>query len=100
MTEVNRRVSLVILTGYFTPNFILRHGRTIMKLHKKKLRCAFIGCGNIAPFHADVIKHLGHSISVVVGRKNSTRLEIFAREYGVAMAFYGVDNFLKDSQTI
>jgi len=61
----------------------------------RPLRFAFIGCGNIALFHADVVKHLGHSIDIVVARKDSVNIDKFAKMYKVKQKLYGVDSFLK-----
>ncbi|MHC4124670.1 MAG: Gfo/Idh/MocA family oxidoreductase [Planctomycetota bacterium] len=61
----------------------------------KKVKFAFIGCGKIAPFYADVIKYLGHSIDVVVARKDSLNIEKFAERYKVRKKLYSVGSFLE-----
>jgi len=43
----------------------------------------FIGCGNIASYHADVLVDLGHRIRAVTYRSNTRRAEKFAKDYGV-----------------
>jgi hypothetical protein len=60
----------------------------------KSLNFAFIGCGKIAPFYADVIKHLGHTIDVVVARENSANIDPFSRKYGVRNQYYDMNTFL------
>lgn len=61
----------------------------------KKLKFAFVGCGQVAPFHADVVKHLGHHISVVVAKEHSSNIHGFAEQYGIEQKVYGVDQFLE-----
>jgi hypothetical protein len=60
----------------------------------KTLKFAFIGCGKIAPFHADVVEHLGHTIDVVVARKTSANIDNFAKKYHVGTKLYGIEEFL------
>lgn len=47
------------------------------------LNFAFIGCGNISRFHADVISALGHRISSVSAREDSSNIVKFSRDYNV-----------------
>ena len=61
----------------------------------KTAKFALMGCGRIAHCHADVIKHLGHSIEVVVARKDSPNIDSFAAKYAVDKKLYSVDSFLK-----
>lgn len=60
----------------------------------KPLKFAFIGCGKIAHFHADVVRHLGHRIDVVVARKNSANIDSFAKKYSIREKIYGIGPFL------
>ncbi len=48
---------------------------------------AFIGCGKVAGFHADVINALGHRISSVSARKNSSNIEKFANDFSAGNTF-------------
>ena len=59
----------------------------------KPLKFAFVGCGKIAHFHADVVKHLGHSIDVVAARKSSVNIDGFAEKYSIKKKIYGIDSF-------
>jgi hypothetical protein len=61
----------------------------------KTVKFAFIGCGKIAHCHADVIKHLGHTIEAVVARPGSANIEGFAEKYAVSKKIYGVEGFLE-----
>lgn len=61
----------------------------------KTVKFAFIGCGKIAHCHADVIKHLGHSIEAVVARPGSVNIDDFAEKYAVGKKIYGVEGFLE-----
>ncbi len=61
----------------------------------KKVKFAFIGCGKIAHCHADVIKHLGHNIEIVVARPGSVNIGSFAEKYSVGKKIYGIDEFLE-----
>jgi len=61
----------------------------------KTVKFAFIGCGKIAYCHADVIKHLGHTIEAVVARPGSVNIDGFAEKYAVGKKIYGVEGFLK-----
>lgn len=63
------------------------------------LKFAFIGCGKIAHFHADVVKYLGHSIDVVVARKNSVNIDSFAEKYSVKEKLYSIESFLNYYQS-
>jgi predicted dehydrogenase len=47
------------------------------------LQVGMIGCGNIAGFHADVLKFLGITIRAVCGSPNSSRVCSFADTYGI-----------------
>ena len=61
----------------------------------KTVKFAFIGCSKIAHCHADVIKHLGHSIEAVVARPGSVNIDDFAEKYAVGKKIYGVEGFLE-----
>jgi predicted dehydrogenase len=61
----------------------------------KTVKFAFVGCGRIAHCHADVIKHLGHTIEVVVARPGSANINGFAEKYSVDKKIYGVEGFLE-----
>jgi hypothetical protein len=54
-----------------------------------------VGCGKIAHCHADVIRHLGHTIEVVVARPGSANIDGFAKKYTVGKKIYGVEGFLE-----
>ena len=56
------------------------------------LSFAFIGCGNAARFHADVLSGLNHRIIAVSARKQSPHIVAFAKEYQVP---YIYDNWQK-----
>lgn len=60
----------------------------------KRLRFAFVGCGRIAPFHADVVEHLGHCIRAVVARERSPNIEPFAERYNVTDSFSSLSIFV------
>jgi predicted dehydrogenase len=47
------------------------------------LNIGFIGCGNIAHFHADVLKALGVNISAVSARENSPNISQFSKKYKI-----------------
>ncbi len=47
------------------------------------VRFAFIGCGNVARFHAEVITKLGYEITSVCARKDSPNIAAFAGRYNV-----------------
>ncbi len=51
------------------------------------LRFGFIGCGNVARYHADVVRALGHKIYGVAAKAGSPRIDSFAREYQVSRKF-------------
>ncbi len=61
----------------------------------KTVKFAFIGCGKIAHYHADVVKHLEHTIEIVVARPGSSNIDNFAEKYTVDKKVYGVDGFLE-----
>ncbi len=62
----------------------------------KKVKFAFIGCGKIAHYHADVVKHLGHNIDTIVARSNSRNIDVFAEKYRIKKKFHDVNSFLED----
>jgi hypothetical protein len=49
----------------------------------KGLKVGFIGCGNIAHFHAEVLLHLGLNIPFVSYKNNRVRAETFANKYHI-----------------
>ena len=51
------------------------------------LRFGFIGCGNAARHHADVVKALGHQIYAVSARVSSPNIDSFGRDYSVSRKF-------------
>lgn len=51
------------------------------------LRFGFIGCGNVARYHADVVRALGHDVRAVAARANSPRMDSFAHEYQINHKF-------------
>jgi predicted dehydrogenase len=52
-------------------------------LKNKKINLGFIGCGDIAHFHADVLKELDMNIIAVSGRKFSPNIAPFSKKYGI-----------------
>lgn len=48
---------------------------------------AFVGCGRVAPFHAEVVSALGHRVSAASARPGSPNIEAFGRAYGVARLY-------------
>lgn len=52
-------------------------------IQKKELNVGFIGCGKIAPFHADVLKFFNVNISAVSYKTNQENAELFANKYDV-----------------
>jgi predicted dehydrogenase len=55
------------------------------------MKIGFIGCGNIASYHADVLVDLGHRIQAVTYRSNTRRAQKFAEDYGVGSLFADSD---------
>ena len=51
------------------------------------MNIGFIGCGDIAHFHADVLIHLGHKISCVSSRPNSNNIKIFQKKYSIESVY-------------
>ena len=47
------------------------------------MNVGFIGCGNIAYFHADVLKALDVNISAVSARENSPNIGPFSEKYDI-----------------
>ena len=50
---------------------------------KKKLNLAIIGCGNIAKYHIEAFNYLGLKIEHCASKLNSTRVNKFARKFGL-----------------
>lgn len=68
-----------------------------MKDHKI-LRAGFIGCGNIAGFHADVLKYLGVQINRLSYKSNKTRAETFAQRYGIVEIYSDWRKMITESE--
>jgi len=51
------------------------------------VRVGFIGCGNIAHYHADVLRHHGACIAAVSYRGNAERAKKFASKYSVGRVY-------------
>lgn len=64
-------------------------------MEDRLVRFAIIGCGKIAHFHADVIKHLGYNIDIVVATKNSVNIDSFAKKYAINKKIDGFNSFLR-----
>ena len=47
------------------------------------MNIGFIGCGNIAHFHADTLTALNQNIVAVSSRKNSPNIVPFSKKYGI-----------------
>ena len=47
------------------------------------MKIGFIGCGNIAPYHANVLKELDVNIVAVSARENSPNIVLFSDKYNV-----------------
>jgi predicted dehydrogenase len=56
------------------------------------LNFAFIGCGNVARFHADVIYGMNHQISAVCARQQSPNIIPFAEKYKITHTY---DNYIE-----
>jgi len=52
-----------------------------------KPKVHFIGCGSIAHFHADVLKHIGADITALSYRNNFEKAETFANKYGISRIY-------------
>ena len=64
----------------------------------KILRAGFIGCGNIAHFHADVLKHLSVQITCLSYKSNRERAESFAQKYGIGKIYSDWHEMIKKSE--
>lgn len=60
----------------------------------KYKKIAFIGCGKIAHFHADVLQHLGCQITAVSARSGSPRLRPFQEKYHIKNAYESWEEML------
>ena len=71
-----------------------------MKFMKdNKLKIGFIGCGNIACFHADVLKYLGHDIVAASALDlNSNNLKYFRKEYNVTSSYSSWSNMIENEK--
>jgi len=47
------------------------------------MNVGFIGCGNIANYHAEVLKALDINILAVSARENSPNISSFSEKYGI-----------------
>ncbi len=60
------------------------------------LKFGFIGCGRMAHFHAQVIRHLGHDIYATLSRRESRNIELFSHEFKVTRKFTDKNNFFEE----
>lgn len=58
----------------------------------------FIGCGKIAPFHAEVLKHLGKKITAVCNHRISDRVLEFQKKYDVDEVYTDWKKMLKQEK--
>ena len=58
------------------------------------MNIGFIGCGNIAHFHADVLIHLGHTITAVSARPESKNINTFSEKYNVKSKYSSWEEML------
>ncbi|MBQ91009.1 MAG: hypothetical protein CL441_06255 [Acidimicrobiaceae bacterium] len=47
------------------------------------MKFGFVGCGQMARYHAEVVVALGHSVDIVCSRTGSPRRDAFCRDFGV-----------------
>lgn len=57
-----------------------------------------IGCGKIAPFHADVIVELGHSIKSLASRTISEKVKDFREKYDVSSVYSDWREMVKNEE--
>lgn len=62
----------------------------------KGLTVGFIGCGNIAHFHADVLLHLGVRIKSVAFKKDRNKAELFAKKYNIERIYDSWEKVAQD----
>ena len=63
-----------------------------------ELRFAFIGCGKIAHFHADVIRAQGHKIVSVAARSKSKNIDHFSAKYNIESCYHDFKQMLDEQQ--
>ncbi|MDC0188246.1 Gfo/Idh/MocA family oxidoreductase [bacterium] len=63
--------------------------------HGKK-NFAFIGCGVVAHYHADVILALGHKILGVSSRPNSNKIDAFSKKYNIDFYYDDYQKMLEE----
>ena len=61
----------------------------------KKPRLAFIGCGDVAEFHARAFRAVGFDLAAVCSRPGSNRLKPFAERYGIPRMFEQISELIK-----
>lgn len=59
-------------------------------------KIAFIGCGKISYFHADVLVHLGCKIIAVAARPNSKNISLFREKYKIPKAYDSYTKMLEN----
>lgn len=59
----------------------------------KRLNFGFVGCGRIASAHADIVRHLGHSVEAVLATRDSLNIEAFAQKHSVVNKFDSITDF-------
>ena len=65
-------------------------------MEQGKRRFAFIGCGEIAYYHADVILAHGHQIVGVSARPNSKKIGPFSQKYHIESCYVDFLKMLED----
>lgn len=51
------------------------------------MKISFVGCGKIAHFHLQVLRHLGIEVISVCGRQDSENVKSFAKEYAIPRVY-------------
>ena len=59
-----------------------------------RTRVAFIGCGDIAEFHAPAFRAAGFDIAAVCSRPESTRLRSFGERHSIPLVFNRITDLL------
>ena len=61
-------------------------------------RIVFIGCGQIAHFHADVLMHLGCKIVGVAAKEDNDRLSAFKNKYNIGQSFFSWNEMVENCE--
>ena len=71
----------------------------VTQLHEAYfMNIGFIGCGNIAHSHADVLKSLGINISAVSARKKSPNIGPFSEKYNIQSQYIQWQEMVKNEE--